>query len=138
MTENSNGIDGTEHRWTLAKAKPKMGLWLDKLRNSGNVRAACKAANVSRSTVYYWRHKYRWFELAWDAAMEDACDILEGVAWERSTVGQSDRLLMFLLKAHRPDRFAERIKQDITTDGEKWPQPVIMLPPVDRETGGVK
>ena len=24
-------------------------------------------------------------------------------------------------------------KRDITTDGEKWPQPVIMLPPVDDE-----
>lgn len=95
-----------------------MDRFLDKLRNSGNVRAACKAAGVPRRTVYYWRKKFVTFRAEWDEAQEDACDILEGVAWERSTVGQSDRLLMFLLKAHRPERFKERSETDVNLGGQ--------------------
>jgi len=50
----------------------------------------------------------------------------------------SDRLLMFLLRAHRPEVFGDKAQLDITTDGEKLPGPVIFLPAVDRgdDAGG--
>jgi len=116
MAANGNGTNGT-----LASNRDAMDRFLDKLRNSGNIRLSCKAAGVPRSTAYRWRDKFKTFADEWDEAMEDACDFLEGTAWQRATEGQSDRLLMFLLKAHRPDRFADRSKAevDLTSDGER-------------------
>lgn len=91
----------------------------------GNVRAACQQAGVPRRTAY--RHKARSPEFAddWDEAVEDACDYMEGEAFRRATQGvdkpvtvagereiikdYSDSLLMFLLKAHRPGKFRERL-----------------------------
>jgi hypothetical protein len=40
--------------------------------------------------------------------MQDACDILEGHARARA-IASSDTLLIFLLKAHRPEVYRERI-----------------------------
>ncbi len=110
--DNPAGTNGT-----LASNRLYMDRFLEKLRNSGNVRLACHAAGIPRRTVYNWRNKYSTFRDEWDEAMEDACDILEAEAWKRSIDGQSDRLLMFLLTAHRPDKYKER--HDITTGGEK-------------------
>ncbi len=108
MSNTTNRTD-----WTLTRARPKIDVFLDKLRNSGNVRASCKAASIPRSTVYDWRDKWVTFAGEWDDAIDDACDILEGVAWKRA-VESSDRLLMFLLKAHRPDKFKERTSTEVT------------------------
>jgi hypothetical protein len=108
----------------------KASVWRPKfiaaLRNSGNVRAACQQAGVPRRTAY--RHKARSPEFAddWDEAVEDACDYMEGEAFRRAMQGvdkpvtvagerevikdYSDSLLMFLLKAHRPGKFRERVE----------------------------
>ena len=116
MGENGNGTNGT-----LASNRAAMDRFLEKLRNSGNVRNSCKAAGIPRRTAYNWREKWATFRDEWDDALEDACDALEGEAWRRAVDESSDRLLMFLLKAHRPDRFAERTKQevDVTSGGER-------------------
>ena len=103
MSANGIGTNGT-----LASNREAMDRFLEKLRNSGNVRLSCRAAGVPRRTAYNWRDKWVTFRQDWDEALEDACDILEGEAWKRAIEGQSDRLLMFLLKAHRPDKFKER------------------------------
>jgi len=93
---------------TLKKNRHAMGRFLESLRETGNVRLACEAAGKPRRTVYNWRDRWTTFEDEWDDALEDACDTLEREAWIRATEGQSDRLLMFLLKAHRPNKFKER------------------------------
>jgi hypothetical protein len=81
-----------------------MSTFLSALRNSGNVRAACEAAGVSRVVAYEIRHKNDVFREAWDEAKEDALDLLEAVAWKRAQT-QSDTLLIFLLKHERPSKF---------------------------------
>ena len=53
-----------------------------------------------------------------DRALEDSCDVLEAEARRRG-MSVSDRLLMFLLKAHRPEVFGDKQKVDITSGGEK-------------------
>jgi hypothetical protein len=85
-----------------------MDRFLKKLRECGNVRQACEAAGIPRRTVYNWRNEWVTFANEWDEALEDACDILEGEAWKRAVKGRSDRLLMFLLKAYRPEKFKDR------------------------------
>ena len=104
----------TRTDWTLTRARPKIDAFIDKLRNSGNVRLSCNAAGVNRSTAYNWRDKWATFAAEWDEALEDACDILEAEAWKRAVNDKSDRLLMFLLKAHRPDKFKERTATELT------------------------
>ena len=80
-----------------------MDRFLERYRNSGNIRASCQSAEVSRSTIYYWRGKFATFAAEMRDAKDDAVDALDLEAWKRATQGASDRLLMFLLQAHRPD-----------------------------------
>jgi hypothetical protein len=78
------------------------------LRNGGNVRAAALAAGVDRHTVYRAREASPEFAQEWTDALEDACDILEAVATERAKAS-SDTLLIFLLKAHRPEKYRDQV-----------------------------
>ena len=94
-----------------------MDRFLDRLRQSGNVRLACQAAGIPRRTAYNWRGKWSTFSDEWQEALDDALDILEGKAWERAAQ-HSDRLLMFLLKAHRRDVYGDKQELDVTTDGK--------------------
>ena len=88
---------------TLADVRTQIDEFLSKMRNSGNIRASCEAAHISRATAYRWRAQWSTFAAEWDEAKDDAVDWLDLEAWKRATQGQSDRLLMFLLQAHRPD-----------------------------------
>jgi len=87
--------------------------FLAKLRGTGNVRASCKEAGINRATAYRWRTKYVKFRADWDEALQDACDILEAKAWTRAVEDDSDRVLMFLLKAHRRDLYGERMGVEV-------------------------
>lgn len=88
-------------------------VFLQMLRNSGNVRAAATAAGVTRQTVYVHKRRSKEFAEAWEEAMEDAVDALEAVAIDRARK-QSDTLLIFLLKAHRPGKYRETIRTQHT------------------------
>lgn len=100
--------------------------FIERLSQSGNVSDAAEYAGVARSTVYKHRNENETFSAAWDDAMEIATDALEAEARRRAVEGTtepvgwyqgqpggyvtrySDNLLMFLLKAHRPEKFRER------------------------------
>jgi len=86
-----------------------MDTFIETLRNHANVRLACDKAGISRVTAYRWRNRWQTFADRWDEALEDATDTLEAVAWARATrkVAPSDRLLVLLLKAHRPDKYGD-------------------------------
>ncbi len=94
------------------------------LRDSGIVREACEHARISRGQAYAAKHDDEKFAAAWDEAMQEAVDRLEAVAQERAIDGweepvfyqgvacgtvhrRSDTLLMFLMKAHAPERFRD-------------------------------
>ena len=108
MATNGNGTNGT-----LASNREAMDRFLDKLRHSGNVRLSCKAAGVPRRTAYNWRDKWKTFADEWAEALEEALDILEAEAWRRAVEESSDRLLMFLLKAHRRGLYGDKQELDI-------------------------
>lgn len=92
--------------------------FLATLRNSGNVRLACQKAGIDRKTAYKWKERSREFREQWQEALDDACDVLEAEAWNRAR-GGSDLLLIFLLKAHRPDIYRETTRHEVTGAGGK-------------------
>jgi hypothetical protein len=108
---------------TPKKPKRTAGEWraafLTALANSGNVRAACQAAGINRTVAYDHRERSADFRTAWDTALEDACDVLAAMARKRA-MDASDLLLIFLLKAHRPDVYRETHRHEVT-DGEGAP-----------------
>ena len=83
--------------------------FLANLRNTANVRASCNAAGVSRKVAWAAQKRDPDFAAAWNDALEEACDILEWVARKRALT-TSDVLLIFLLKAHRPEKYADRLQ----------------------------
>jgi hypothetical protein len=107
---------------------PHQSAFLAAFRATGNVRLACKAASVGRSSHYRWLEKNSEYREAFDLAKEDAADIIEAEAFRRAVVGvekpvgwykgkpggtvreYSDILLIFLLKALRPEKYRERVE----------------------------
>lgn len=99
------------------------------LAESCNVSEACRAANIGRTTVYEWRNAEPEFAAAWEEAEETAADKLEREAWRRAVEGvdkpvtfqgvitatykeYSDRMLEILLKAHRSEKFVEKVRNE--------------------------
>jgi hypothetical protein len=104
--------------------------FLTELRQTGNVTASCEAAFVDRHAAYSERRRNQEFAAAWEEALEIAIERMEREAHRRAVDGTvepvfgrvdkyqdgqigtirrySDTLLIFLLKAHRPDRYRER------------------------------
>ena len=95
--------------------KKKKELFLAELREGWSVTRAARAAGMSRATAYLWREKDAEFARAWDDAKEDGVDRLEDIAKQRAFDG-SDTLVIFLLKANRPDKY--RDTQQISFDSQ--------------------
>lgn len=91
--------------------------FLGSLAESGNVSAAARVAGVSRELAYQVRKESPDFAQAWQDALETALDSLEQVAWDRAKE-QSDTLLIFLLKHHRPKLYNPQVAIDLTSKGE--------------------
>ena len=86
---------------------------LDALRQGASVASACHTAGVGRSTAYEWREADTAFRDAWDDAVEAGTDELEDEAVKRAKAG-SDTLLIFMLKARRPDKYKDRVATEHT------------------------
>lgn len=59
----------------------------------------------SRKTFYVWRDQYKDFEADWKAAYDIGTEVLEDFAMDMAHAG-SEKLVMFLLKARNPGRYA--------------------------------
>lgn len=96
------------------------------LSETGNVSLACKTVEIDRATAYRHKKDDTEFSEAWEAATQDAADILEAEAWRRANEGvdepvfykgqvcghvrrYSDLLIMFLLKGIRPEKYREKV-----------------------------
>ena len=116
----------------MASGRSKFEKWnedfIETLERTANVSLACKKVGVSRKVAYSWKNKDsakgRDFRRRWDEAIEVAVDVLEAEARRRALTGvrepvfykgkeitivskYSDTLLIFLLKAHRPDTYRD-------------------------------
>lgn len=110
---------------------PKKGwvpAFLAGLAEYGNVSKAAKRAKVSRAVVYEARSDDDQFAAAWDVALKQGTEALEDEARRRAFEGvrrekgiyhkgvmvgkevireYSDTLMIFLLKAHKPELYRE-------------------------------
>lgn len=71
------------------------------------VAEACKAVGIGRRTAYDERQRNEEFAVAWADVLEESTEDLEQVAVRRAKDG-SDTLMIFLLKARRPEVYRER------------------------------
>lgn len=92
---------------------------LEQFAACGRVDLACERAGVDRGNHYRWLKKYPDYKAAFNAAHEQAVDLLEDRARERvmDTANPSDRLLEFLLKGLRPDKYGDRMKNEHSGPG---------------------
>jgi hypothetical protein len=79
-------------------------------RSCAVIRIACEAAGVSRAVVAKERTENPKFEAAFREAQEEAVELLESEAWKRALGvngrSVSDRMLEFMLKAAKPEKYA--------------------------------
>lgn len=85
--------------------------FLKVLADTCNVSEAARSAGIGRRTAYDWKAADEAFSQAWDDAEEVAIDHLEKVARDRAIDG-SDRMLEILLKAHRPEKYTDRVRNE--------------------------
>lgn len=114
---------------TTARARPERWNrehWLDLFEWTGMVTGACEMLGISRQTAYTERQRNEDFALAWADVEERSTERMEAEAYRRAVVGvttpmvsagkhvtdvqnYSDRLLEFMLKARRPDKYRDRV-----------------------------
>jgi len=95
------------------RAKKGGGDWrpgfLNAFKNSGNIRASCAAAGISRAEAYRVRDEDATFREQWDQAREDAIDTLEASAWQIARQPHGQYILWKLLQANRRALYGDRI-----------------------------
>lgn len=120
---------------------PKKRAMLAALAETGNVTRAAEIAEIDRCQHYHWLERDPKYAEFAPIAMEMAGDRLEQEARRRAVEGvaepvfyqgqpcgvvqrYSDTLLIFLLKGAKPDRYADRLKQEMTGDVQViWTMP---------------
>ena len=139
---------------TKKPAKDWRLVFLEELSKTGNVSAAAKRAKVARNTAYLARGmegkdeagqiEAQRFAAAWDEALEVAIEMLELEARRRAEQGTlepvfyqgeicgrvkkySDTLLIFLLKAHRPEKYRDNVRSEITGPDGAAPEIVLRI-----------
>jgi hypothetical protein len=99
------------------------------VETGGNVSLSCDLAGLKRRSAYDWRRDDAEFAAEWDEAVNRGLDALEAEARRRAYEGvdepvfykgvvcghirrYSDSLIMFMLKAYRP-QFRDRVTIDV-------------------------
>lgn len=93
---NRNKPDWEDKFITLLSANPSVAL-------------AARGSGISRTTVYNYRKQSVEFAQRWRKAKAEALELLEAEAWQRARK-QSDTLMIFLLKAHKPNKYQDRLR----------------------------
>ena len=94
----------------------KRAAFLKTLAAGDSVSKACDAAGIGRRTAYDWRDADEELAAEWDDAVETGTDVLEDEAVQRAKNG-SDTLLIFMLKARRPEKYKDHYRHEHTGAG---------------------
>jgi hypothetical protein len=97
----------------------------------GNVARACRLAGIAQKTYYNWRERYPEFAEACEEAKVEGVEMMEAEVFRRGIEGYdeelhhqgvktgdtvrrySDTLAIFLLKAHKPEKYREHINHNV-------------------------
>ena len=107
--------------------------WLDTFRWCGMVSTTCELMGIARQTAYAERQRNEDFALAWADVEEESTEAMEREAYRRAVEGvttpmvsagkrvtdvqsYSDRLLEFMLKSRRPEKYRDRV--DVNHSGK--------------------
>ena len=132
------------------RAPPWRKVFLEALRNTGNVTLAAATAGVHRTTAYVAKEANAAFSGQWEDALALAGSgmeqearrramegVLEPVFYKGEPIGAirkfSDTLLMFLLKAHNPKKYRENMRVERSGKVDTGPRKVEFIfrePPV--------
>lgn len=117
LSDQGDAADRTDTATDETRAWPKWAqTFLDLFATSGNVMLSARGAGVNRQTPYQLRGRDEAFAAAWEEADEAATQTLEAEAWKRARSG-SDRLLLFLLQARRPQTYRTNARVELAGDG---------------------
>lgn len=136
-TLDANGFDPTAFDWIPVARQPRADGWsptlqkrfIEALADTGSVTEAARDVQKSVTSCYRLRRApgAEGFAAAWEAALAEATRRLVDIAFDRAVNGTeepvldkhgnciatrhrtNDRLLMFLLRAHYPDRYRPEI-----------------------------
>ena len=151
-----HGYDLNDVTWYPVRRKRRTDGWsiqrqrqfIEMLADCGSVPTACQLIGMSVSGAYRLRRSPggEAFAAAWDTAVHHAAAHLVDAAFERAITGsdepvfdrngnvvgrrfrQSDRLLMFLLRAHRPELYAHAHLAQRPADAPPPPE----VPPLEQ------
>jgi hypothetical protein len=101
-------MNGRTIRTSTTRAK-----FLKLLGETGNITATCNALGLHRP-IYAWRHADAEFAAAWDSALKLDGEALEDEARRRAMAG-SDALMVFMLRALKPEKYRERSTVDVNS-----------------------
>jgi len=128
-------------------------VFLEDLARTGNVSLAVQACTVCRRTLETWRKNDPEFAEAWEDAVDTATELLEGEARRRAFEGwdepvfrqekqvgvirkYSDILLIFLLKALKPNKYRDQATLEHTGQGLVFRIDLTPPPLPDQITNG--
>lgn len=111
--------------------KERLESFLKELGETGLVKQACENSGIGRSTVYEERQRNEDFALAWHDIEEETTEAMEREAIRRGAEGvkkpvyqggklvghvqeYSDTLMIFMLKARRPEVYREKTRHEHT------------------------
>jgi hypothetical protein len=151
---DAHGHEPAHYDWVPVLRKRRADGWspsvqrrfIEVLADNGSVAQAARAVGMSESSCYQLRRApgAESFAAAWRAAIDEASKRLIDAAFERALVGsdepvfdragnrvgrrfrQSDRMLMFLLRAYMPERFGASALDRRKDDGDEH----FVSPPV--------
>lgn len=154
---DAHGFDPAEYQWLPVRRKPRKDGWtferqrafIAHLADTGCVEHAALRVKMSPTSCYRLRRSpgAESFSAAWDLALQHASRRLLDVAFDRAFRGtsepvfdregiqrgvrarQSDRLMMFLLRAYMPERF-RHAHRDWRAEGEPLPPSALAAPPL--------
>lgn len=85
--------------------------FLNVLARTGTIAGAARAVGIAVQTVNAARKRDVEFDLQCQEAIQYAVEWLEQIAWDRAA-RHSDQLLIFLLKAHKPEVYNQATKNE--------------------------
>jgi hypothetical protein len=142
-----DGADDSDASRTHKENWSRSG-FLEAFEQTGMVSRACEAIGISRQTAYAERQRNEDFAVEWHDVEERVTETMEREAYRRAVEGvtepvvsagkhvtdvqsYSDRLLEFMLKARRPEKYRDRV--DVKHSGKVERRVKVDLAKLDDE-----